>query len=287
MSSRISGQRRKAAFCVLALVLSAGLVNIAGCHGSLGGVTINGLTASIKSGATVPLSATYADAQPGDKGISWEVKCAAADCGSFSVATTASCNEVYGPCTGAYQTIYTAPATPPPAGSLYAAGQVQINATSLSSSGRDYVITTITGTAAPPITVSLGSVPATLTVGASIPITATVKNDSTDSGVDWLNICGSPGACGSFSARNTGSGVPTTYTAPSTIPAGSTVTVIAQSNANAFVSASATITITTSSLAATTTTVTSSMNPSTFGQAVTFTATVTPAGPPTPTGSVT
>ncbi|MGA3213240.1 MAG: Ig-like domain-containing protein, partial [Terriglobales bacterium] len=74
----------------------------------------------------------------------------------------------------------------------------------------------------------------------------------------------------------------------STLPVGSDVIVATYSgdSNNAGSSGSLTQIVNSSTSTATTTTVTSSQNPSTAGQSVTFTATVLPAGPPTPTGTV-
>jgi hypothetical protein len=61
--------------------------------------------------------------------------------------------------------------------------------------------------------------------------------------------CGSSGACGSFNPTTTVSGTPTTYTAPSAVPTGNTVTVTATSVTDSTKSAPATITITAPPLA--------------------------------------
>jgi hypothetical protein len=85
--------------------------------------------------------------------------------------------------------------------------------------------------------------PTTLQVNATTSITAVVANDSTNAGVDWSVTCGSAGACGSFNPTHTASGSPTTYTAPSAVPSGNTVTVTGTSTADPtkFLSASISI----------------------------------------------
>ena len=80
--------------------------------------------------------------------------------------------------------------------------------------------------APPAITVTLSAVPASLQVGATQAITATVTNDSANAGVNWS--CTPVGTCGSFSSGSTASGVAVTYTAPLTVPT-STVVITATS----------------------------------------------------------
>jgi len=95
----------------------------------------------------------------------------------------------------------------------------------------------------PAISVALVSPPASMAVSSTMGFTATVSNDSSSAGVAWSVTCGSAD-CGSFSAGSTGSGVATNYTAPATVPTGSSVTVKATSVADNTKSASAVITIT-------------------------------------------
>jgi hypothetical protein len=79
-----------------------------------------------------------------------------------------------------------------------------------------------------PPTISLATTPsptpASLAVGGTITVTATITNDT--SGANWSATCGSTtaGACGTFSSANTASGTAVTYTAPATPPP-STVTI--------------------------------------------------------------
>jgi hypothetical protein len=82
--------------------------------------------------------------------------------------------------------------------------------------------------------------PADLQAGQSVQLAATVFNNS-NTGVDWSVSCNSS-SCGSF---NPTSGPSTTYTAPSTVPSGNTVTITATSDAKQSVSVMATVTITT------------------------------------------
>lgn len=68
-------------------------------------------------------------------------------------------------------------------------------------------------------------------------------NDSTAQGVDWTVTCAITGACGSLAPAHTDSGAPTTYTAPSTVPTGNSVTITATSTADKTKSASEIVTI--------------------------------------------
>lgn len=98
-------------------------------------------------------------------------------------------------------------------------------------------------TTSPPISIAFSPAPATsMLTNATQSLTAVVSNDSANKGVSWSVICGS-GACGSFSSLTTASGQATTYTAPSAVPAGNTVTVTATSISDPTKSASATLTI--------------------------------------------
>jgi hypothetical protein len=97
-----------------------------------------------------------------------------------------------------------------------------------------------------PLTVTLSSVPTSLTVNSQTAVTATVANDKANGGVTWS--CTPVGACGTFSAATSASGVAVTYTAPAVITTG--VSIIATSVTNTSVSASATgITIAAATLA--------------------------------------
>jgi hypothetical protein len=78
----------------------------------------------------------------------------------------------------------------------------------------------------PPSNVTIAFQPqpgASLAVGFSENLTATVTNDSSNEGVDWHLTCQNPPNCGALSSPHTASGQPTTYTAPSSISTNSTV----------------------------------------------------------------
>jgi hypothetical protein len=94
------------------------------------------------------------------------------------------------------------------------------------------------------VSVAISNAPASMAVGVSKSITATVTNDSTSAGVTWKVACGGS-SCGSVSpASGTGNNPSTTYTAPSAVPSGTSVTITATSQADTTQSAIATITIT-------------------------------------------
>ena len=101
---------------------------------------------------------------------------------------------------------------------------------------------------APPITLTFTpgfTPPATLSHQSpdnTAGIAVTIANGPQNAVVNWSVTCGSA-SCGSFAPTATASTIPTTYTAPASIPMGNTVTVKATSNDDPTKSISATITI--------------------------------------------
>ena len=96
----------------------------------------------------------------------------------------------------------------------------------------------------PAISVSISPAPpASITAGATASLTAVVSNDSSNGGVTWSVTCGSS-SCGTFTPANTASGSATTYTAPSNVPTGGTVNIVASSVTDGTATATASITIT-------------------------------------------
>lgn len=94
-----------------------------------------------------------------------------------------------------------------------------------------------------PIAIAFSTAPPTsLQVGATAQVAATVTNDSSNAGVDWS--CTPASTCGSFSPAHTASAAATTYTAPSAVPAGNSVTITAASTASSTASISGKTTIT-------------------------------------------
>jgi hypothetical protein len=84
----------------------------------------------------------------------------------------------------------------------------------------------------PPIMVSVSPNPATVAVGKTRQVTATVLNDGTKKGVTWTleqhGVTCSPG-CGTISPTKTATGAATTYTAPASSPIVPVVTLVATS----------------------------------------------------------
>jgi hypothetical protein len=100
------------------------------------------------------------------------------------------------------------------------------------------------GSPSAPIAVSMSvPPPATMSIGATAAMTATVSNDPASAGVQWAVSC-SAADCGSFNPAQTSSGLAATYTPPSTLPSPATVTVKATSMSDASKSASGTIQLT-------------------------------------------
>lgn len=200
---------------------------------------------SLVVGATAQMSANVLNdnANP-PNGVNWSVSCTAAtggNCGSFSVSPAHTADKAV--------ITYTAPAVIP------ANNSVTITATSSADSTKfvsqnvtiqPSTATTLTFTTAPP---------STMIEDATVNIVATVTNDSTTppNGVNWTVTCtaGTGGDCGSFSAAHTASGVATTYTAPTILPANGAVTITATSAAQASATVSQNITITTPLIAVT------------------------------------
>ena len=103
----------------------------------------------------------------------------------------------------------------------------------------------------PNVTVSVTPSTATVQAGTTAQFTATVTNDSANKGVTWTVSC-SPMPCGTVSPTATASGVATTYTAPTTPPAGDlSVTITASSVFDTSVSNSAIVTVPAITVAAT------------------------------------
>jgi hypothetical protein len=151
-------------------------------------------------------------------GVTWLAECQNAPCGTITPTQSAS---------GAVATFTAPPVVPspnPPPG-------LQVRITAYATAGGTSVQSTVTVNIVAPIAVKItqGITNNTIVQNATASLAATVANDSANAGVDWTVTCGSPGACGSFSPTHTASGAQTTYTAPSAVPAGGTVTIIATS----------------------------------------------------------
>jgi hypothetical protein len=147
----------------------------------------------------------------GNRSVTWTVTCASQGaCGAF------------GPNANAAAITYTAPAAIP------AGTTVTVTATSVADTSKS-VSAQITIVLPLPLSVSILAPPASAQVNAQVSVVATIANDvSANSEVTWTVTCGTT-ACGSFNPTSTPNGVATTYTAPATVPAGGSVTVMATS----------------------------------------------------------
>jgi hypothetical protein len=187
-------------------------------------------TIAIKASVTIDAAAIYPLGTAADLAnveVTYAVSCASAGaCGTLSASDEG----------GAI--VYTAPSAIP------AGGAVTITATSIAAPS---LSASVTITVTPPIPISVtfvASSPASLEVNSSASLNVAIKNDvSANPQVQWTVTCGAT-ACGYFTPPTTNNEAATVFTAPSSIPPGSTVTVTATSLADPTKSASATIVIT-------------------------------------------
>jgi hypothetical protein len=242
-------------------------VGLSGCGGTsvkphVGSITVtdaNGVAQSAIKSLTVG-SGTYLDVTlTNDKsllGADWTVSCGSAlapgtplppgqaidtSCGYFTPIHTASAPvPSYAENADGIVTYYTAPASPPKAGTvtLYASSSAehsQLSALSLVIAGEPISVAIVASTA-PPFT---------LPVSGTMSLTGTLSNDYTVGGgsISWSLSCQSSD-CGSLSTTKTASGTAITYTAPATVPIENTVTVTATSVTDPTESTSIIITIT-------------------------------------------
>lgn len=171
---------------------------------------------------------------PLNAGVAFTAACGASACGSFSPAIT--------PPGASATSTYTAPSAVP------AGNTVEITATSLTDTSKSASITLTITQPSPPPAAAISVAPASFyvqTVGTaqSSSITAIVTNDPLAEGAGWSVTCGAT-ACGTITPH-TASGSPATYSAPSTVPPGGTVTITATATANPAASATATANIVT------------------------------------------
>ena len=173
--------------------------------------------------STANLAATLGS-DPNSAGVNWSCT-PASQCGTFSPSATQSGGV----------TQYTAPSSVP------SGGTVTVTATSVT----DYtkIAQATIGIAAGAVAVTfIQTPPSTLNIetpGNTVAIGANVANDPLNAGVNWSVTCGAA-HCGSFNPAHTLSGNTTTYTAPSSVPPGATVTITAAS-ADSNATATATI----------------------------------------------
>jgi hypothetical protein len=162
---------------------------------------------------TVTLSALVGNDST-NAGVDWTVSCWSTNCGGISSHTAS----------GAAAS-YIAPSSVPTGGTV----TITAKSTTNSAISATATVNIVTAT---PIVVTISNAPsASTTEGAQAALAATVANDTNNLGVDWTVSCGSAGACGTLTPTHTASGATTTYTAPSAIPSGAVVTILASSSA--------------------------------------------------------
>src|ERR1700688_3400696 len=178
---------------------------------------------AVEPGGTAHFTASIANDFT-NAGVNWTISCSPAPCGSVSPTNTQN-NAA---------TAYTAPPSTPPAGLTVTFTATSAANPTISSSGT----ITVLG-----VTVSVTAPTNLVQAGGTLPVTATVTNDATNSGVNWTVSC-TPAPCGTISPSTTPSGTPATYSAPPTPPPSNLfVTVTATSLAYSPASASVSITV--------------------------------------------
>jgi len=155
---------------------------------------------------------------PQAEGVDWSVSCGASACGTIT-AHTANGSEA----------TYIAPSAAPPGGTA--------TITAKSTANPSVAVTAIANiiTAAPIVATITSAPPPSQTTGTQTTLAAATAGDADNLGVDWTANCGSVGACGSFSLSpaHTASGGQIVYTAPSSVPSGGVVTIMASSPSSA------------------------------------------------------
>ncbi|MFZ1919262.1 MAG: hypothetical protein WAU58_16945 [Terriglobales bacterium] len=179
---------------------------------------------SMTIGGTAGIAVTITNG-PQNATVNWSCT-PASQCGSFSPASTAS----------TVPTTYTAPTTVP------SPATVTITATS----GTASVTATINITSSISLAFTTPP-PSSMATSSTANLAATITNGPPNATVNWTVTCGSA-QCGSFNPTSTASTVPTTYTAPTSVPTGGTVTITATSANDSSKSIQATITITTTAI---------------------------------------
>lgn len=209
-------------------------------------------SASLATNAGTPVSAVVTN-DPASGGVTWSVQCSSTvsgGCGYVSPYQTASGNSA----------TYIAPPVVP-------SGKVTIVATSESNPAASASSTAVA--IATDNTLSVHFIPLSPTQiqeSGTVNLTAAVSNDTTSSGIDW-QVC--PSGCGYFtivpaipvtttmpaafpngappvtatSVSGWPSGLPISYTAPSTPPTGGKVAIVATAHLDGITSAAASVTI--------------------------------------------
>jgi predicted dienelactone hydrolase len=195
-------------------------------------ITVDPSGAKVAAGMTTQFTASANYPAEVSTGISWKVQCGAGDCGTVSPANSAS---------GAPVT-YTAPARPVPTDLAVTLTANSASAPSVQGSA------TITVAA---IAVGVTPISALIPLNITQQFTGNVMYDSAAGQLNWsLAQKGMPcaAACGHVSPTPTADGSPTTFTAPSVLPADPTVTLTATSVSDPTKSAAATVMLTNGSV---------------------------------------
>jgi hypothetical protein len=183
-------------------------------------VSLSQTSATVQAGATANFTANVSNDST-NSGVKWSVSCPTASCGTVSPVTTAS---------GA-STTYSAPRTPP---------TNNVTVAVMAASVADPTKTASAIVTFPAILVSVSPGTAVVQAAATEQLAAAVSYDPSGGGVTWAVSC--PTApCGTLSTNSTPSGTAITYTAPTTLPVGATITVTATSVADTSRSNSATL----------------------------------------------
>ena len=164
------------------------------------------------SGRTVhPMAVVLNDSAA--KGVTWSTSCSLSSCGTITSSSTSGKAITYIAPSGAT-----------------VGSTITLTATSVSDT-TESASATATVVSATPITISITTAPSS-SLKTSATANLVAKASSGTDGIDWTASCGSSGACGSFNPTHTASGGTTIYTAPSSVPTGSVVTVTASSAAS-------------------------------------------------------
>jgi hypothetical protein len=190
-------------------------------------------TIALGVNGTAPLSATVSS-DPTAAGVLWSLSCGSAAAGACGSLQSGLPNPNQTASTG--QITYTAPAAIPPG------GVVTITAASVADPTKSkQAMATIA-----PISIGVLTPTVTVPILTIANLTATVSFDASNKGVTWgAPTCAATGAgaCGTLSTTHTASGGSVIYSAPTSIPTGATVTVVASATANPSATAPVTITI--------------------------------------------
>jgi hypothetical protein len=166
--------------------------------------------ATVGATRTVPLTATVVN-DVSAVGVNWTVSCQVSSCGTITAHTASG-----SPAT------FISPAAAPPGGT------VTVTATSAADPTKMATATVTVLTTAPTVVTISPAPPATLLVGSSLKLAATVNPNTGSPAVIWTATCGGV-ACGNFSPSpaQTVSGGSITYTSPAAVPTGGAVTLMA------------------------------------------------------------